>query len=111
MIVEGMYPGTRTIGRAIDKNLLLYVLRIRKAVLYIKKTITTVNLGILKSWWWITVWCMVLSCTGLGFNGYLAVNSSTVMTQAMERDMISKAIQCWSIPRMLATQSEMTTGL
>ena len=41
----------------------------------------------------------------------LAVNSSIVITQAIERAMISRAIQCWSIPRMLATQSEMTTGL
>src|SRR5207245_10565536 len=38
------------------------------------------------------------------------LNSSTLSTQAMLRAISSSAIQCASLPRMLATQSEITIG-
>ena len=41
----------------------------------------------------------------------LLLNSSTVNTHAMLRDISSSAIQWLSLPRMLATQSEITTGV
>ncbi len=41
----------------------------------------------------------------------LSLTSSTVITQAMLLDISSRAIQWWSLPRVLATQSETTIGL